>query len=110
MDDDLDEALKELTTRTGRSEADYVRAALRAYLPGRLAEDDHIDLREFAGIIDDDAPDDLASELDHYAYGSPKGHKRIVTIQVAGMGQGPVVRSWVRAARGLWPCLRAVSM
>lgn len=75
IDDELDEALKELATRSGRSEADHVREALRAYLPSQLA-DDEIDLRDFAGIIaDDDAPDDLATELDHYAYGTPKGHK-----------------------------------
>jgi hypothetical protein len=34
-------------------------------------------LRSFVGIIADDAaPDDLARELDHYAYGVARGHKR----------------------------------
>lgn len=76
IDEELHQALKELAAQSGRSEADHVREALRAYLPTQLT-DDEIDLRTFAGIIDDDeAPDDLAAELDHYAYGTPKGHKR----------------------------------
>ena len=37
-------------------------------------------LLAFVGVIeDDDAPSDLASELDHYAYGVAKGHKRSAT-------------------------------
>ena len=80
IDDDLDEALKRLASETGRSEADHVREALRSYLPDESAEprddDDDDPLLAFVGVIaDDNAPDDLARELDHYAYGVPKGHK-----------------------------------
>ena len=78
IDDDLDDALKRLAARTGRSEADHVREALRSYLPAEPEHDDEGDplLALVGAIEDDDAPDDLASELDHYAYGVPKGHKR----------------------------------
>jgi plasmid stability protein len=77
IDDGLDEALKRLAAETGRSEADHVREALRAYLPDEPPVPRGDDpLLAFVGVItDDDAPDDLARELDHYAYGVPKGHK-----------------------------------
>jgi predicted transcriptional regulator len=77
IDDDLDEALKRLAEETGRSEADHVREALRSYLPDRTstsAEDDPL-LAFVGAIADDDGPDDLARELDHYAYGVDRDHK-----------------------------------
>lgn len=77
IDDELDAALKQLADSTGRSEADHVREALRAYLPTVMPAPEGDDpLLAFIGVIaDDDGPDDLARELDHYAYGVPKGHK-----------------------------------
>ncbi|HET8620806.1 MAG TPA: CopG family transcriptional regulator [Acidimicrobiales bacterium] len=81
IDEELDDALKRVAAETGRSEADHVREALRLYLPAAvppIVGDDP--LLAFVGVIeDDDAPSDLASELDHYAYGVAKGHKRTAT-------------------------------
>lgn len=76
LDEELDEMLKDVAARTGRSESDHVRSALRSYLSQEVDADQGVDLADFAGVIDDDAPADLASELDHYAYGTPKGHKQ----------------------------------
>jgi hypothetical protein len=76
IDEDLDDALKRLSADTGRSEADHVREALRAYLPPARTDSGLDPLLALVGVIEDDeGPDDLARELDHYAYGVAKGHK-----------------------------------
>lgn len=55
----------------------YFRRALREYLSGKGADFSGNPLLELVGMVSDDsAPEDLAEELDHYAYGVPKGHKR----------------------------------
>lgn len=54
-----------------------MREALRAYLPAQRLGAEHDPLLALIGLVaDDKAPDDLAEELDHYAYGVPKAHKR----------------------------------
>lgn len=76
IDEELDRALKATATRTGRSEAEHVRAALRVYLEaegktaGREGDDPLLDL---IGLVDDaSGPDDVAAEHDHYLYGTAK--------------------------------------
>ena len=77
IDDDLDQMLKEIAEATGRSEADHVRQALRTYLADRESQSAKDPLAGLVGLVENDkAPPDLARELDHYAYGVPKGHKR----------------------------------
>ncbi|MGH7425330.1 MAG: ribbon-helix-helix protein, CopG family, partial [Candidatus Methylomirabilales bacterium] len=67
IDDDLDEALKALAAATGKSEASHVREALRGYLLAEHPKPEHDPLLALIGLVqDDDAPDDLAEELDHY--------------------------------------------
>lgn len=76
IDDELDRALKSRAARTGRSEADHVRTALRVYLnvgarPGEGQSDDP--LLDLIGLVDDDGgPDDVALQHDHYLYGAAK--------------------------------------
>jgi hypothetical protein len=76
IDDDLDEALKSMSVRTGRSEADHVRTALRLYFeqershPHLAGLDPLLDL---IGLVDDrGGPDDVALNHDHYLYSAPK--------------------------------------
>ncbi len=74
IDKELDEALKELASRSGRSEAAHVRAALRAYL-GRDAtapRDGDDPMLALIGLVDDEGPDDVAVHHDHYLYGVSK--------------------------------------
>jgi hypothetical protein len=75
IDDELDRRLKAIAARTGRSEADHVRAALRSYLavapaPTGADGDPLLDLIGLAG--DADTPNDVAVNHDHYLYGAPK--------------------------------------
>lgn len=74
IDEDLHRGLKALAARTGRSEADHVRAALREYLrEHRPAPVDRDPLLDLVGLVDDpEGPDDVAEEHDHYLYGAPK--------------------------------------
>lgn len=76
IDDELDRALKARAARTGRSEADHVRAALRDYLAdsARADDSDGVDpLLDLIGLVDDeDGPDDVAAQHDHYLYGAAK--------------------------------------
>lgn len=77
LDDDLDAALLNRALATGLPAAEHVRRALRGYLSGPEAEPSVDPLLALVGMVSDDsAPEDLAEELDHYAYGVPKGHKR----------------------------------
>lgn len=74
IDDDLNAGLKMLAARSGLSEAEHVRAALRAYLQHLPPVDDADDpLLELIGLVDDPGlPTDLAVNHDHYLYGAPK--------------------------------------
>ena len=72
LDAELDEALKVLAKRTGRPEAEHVRAALRAYVQARFAPEDD-PLLGFIGLVNDPSgPDDVAENHDYYLYGAPK--------------------------------------
>jgi plasmid stability protein len=72
IDEDLDQALKALAARTGRSEAAHLRDALRAYLSS-LAPLPGAGLEALVGLVDDPhGPDDVAEEHDHYLYGAPR--------------------------------------
>jgi hypothetical protein len=72
LDEDLNEGLRRLAQRTGRSEADHVRAAVRAYLEPEAetaAADDP--LLGLVGLVADaDGPSDVAARHDDYLYGS----------------------------------------
>ena len=74
IDEDLNQGLRALAARTGLSEAEHVRAALREYLqhaPPVAAGDDP--LLELIGMVDDPSlPTDLAVNHDHYLYGAPR--------------------------------------
>lgn len=75
IDEDLERALKALAARTGRSEADHVRAALRAYVDTAVttATEGADPLLELMGLVADPAgPADVARQHDHYLYGAPK--------------------------------------
>ncbi len=76
IDDDLEHELKALAERTGQSEAEHVRRALRAYLEDRTDRRTGLDpLLGLIGLADDaDEPTDVALEHDHYLYGVPKKH------------------------------------
>lgn len=72
IDDDLNEGLRLLAARTGRSEAEHVRAALRAYLDLDLVDRSGAPnpLLDLVGIVDDpEGPDDVARRHDDYLYG-----------------------------------------
>lgn len=78
IDDELNDGLQLLAARTGRSEAEHVRAALRAYLDRdrttRTAGADP--LLELVGLVDDsEGPDDVAAHHDSYLYGVPHGER-----------------------------------
>lgn len=76
IDDDLNEGLRHLAARTGRSEADHVREALRQYLqPTRRYEntDDSDALLELVGLAGDVVgPADGALRHDDYLYGADR--------------------------------------
>lgn len=72
IDDDLNDGLRMLAARTGLSEAEHVRAALREYLgqEGRSAPPGPNPLLELIGLVDDpDGPTDVALRHDDYLYG-----------------------------------------
>lgn len=76
LDEEVDDALRVRSAETGLSEAEHVRRALRRYLFDPADAQIPNPLTALIGLVpDDDAPADLAEELDHYAYGVPKGHK-----------------------------------
>jgi len=75
IDEELDRALKLLAARTGRSEAEHVRSALRAYVH------DEVDASPDAGdpllgliglVTESEGADDVAVNHDHYLYGAPR--------------------------------------
>lgn len=72
IDDELNQGLRALAARTGQSEAEHVRAALRDYLrhaPAADAEEGD-PLLELIGLVDDlDGPTDVAENHDDYLYG-----------------------------------------
>jgi plasmid stability protein len=73
IDDDLDQALRALAARTGRSEAAHLRDALRAYLSAVAPPREAGGLEAMVGLVDDpDGPADVAEEHDHYLYGAPR--------------------------------------
>ncbi len=72
LDEDLNDGLRLLAARTGRSEAEHVRAALRAYLQAgfQVEVDEHDPLLELVGLVPDaDGPVDVAARHDDYLYG-----------------------------------------
>jgi len=72
LDDDTDRALKRMAARTGRSEASHVREALRRYL-GEASPATGDPLEGLIGLVEDeDGPDDVAVNHDHYLYGAPR--------------------------------------
>lgn len=76
IDEELERGLKAVAARTGEAEAVHVRAALREYLRGHEPIASREDpLSSLIGIVDDEnLPDDVAEQHDHYLYGAPKGH------------------------------------
>jgi hypothetical protein len=75
IDEDLNEGLRMLAARTGMSEAEHVRAALRAYLELDRAGSDRgpNPLLDLVGLVDDAAgPDDVAERHDDYLYGEDR--------------------------------------
>lgn len=77
LDDDLNDGLRLLAARTGRPEAEHVRAALREYLRATAPVEvgDHDPLLDLVGLVSDaDGPDDVAARHDDYLYGSA-GHR-----------------------------------
>jgi hypothetical protein len=77
IDGALDGALKLLAARTGLSEAEHVRTALRRYLADQaLQHSDDDPLLELVGMVDDpNGPDDAAANHDHYLYGASPGRR-----------------------------------
>lgn len=76
IDEGLERGLKALAARTGRSEAEHVRAALRSYIDGQqlaTPSSGHDPLLDLIGLVGNpDGPDDVAVNHDHYLYGAPK--------------------------------------
>lgn len=69
IDDDLNEGLRLLAARSGKSEAEHVREALRAYLDRVEPGSGPNPLLELIGLVDDqDGPDDVAVRHDTYLY------------------------------------------
>ena len=73
IDADLNDGLRVLAARTGRSEAEHVRIAVREYLE-RIrggSADARDPLLEMIGLIPDvHGPRDVAAEHDRYLYGT----------------------------------------
>lgn len=74
LDDEAERGLKRLAARTGHSEAAHVRAALHEYLDRHAPVASENDpLAGLVGLVDDeDGPDDVAAQHDHYLYGAPR--------------------------------------
>lgn len=71
IDEELNDGLRVLAARTGRSEADHVRAALREYLRAARGEPAEDPLLSMIGLVDDpDGPTDVAANHDDYLYGA----------------------------------------
>jgi plasmid stability protein len=72
IDEELEAELKALAGKSGRSEAEHIREALRRYLasrPGRKGPDP---LLQLVGLVDfEDGPDDVAENHDRYLYDNP---------------------------------------
>lgn len=70
IDDDLNRSLRRLAARSGRSEAEHVREALRVYLDGERVTTSVDPLDRLVGLVDDPhGPHDVADEHDRYLYG-----------------------------------------
>jgi hypothetical protein len=71
IDDALNEGLRMLSARTGMSEAEHVRAALREYLRQDRGQPEETNpLLDLIGLVPHtDGPDDVAEHHDHYLYG-----------------------------------------
>lgn len=72
LNDDLNDGLRLLAARTGRPEAEHVRAALREYLrtAGPAEAGEHDPLLDLVGLVpDQDGPTDVAARHDEYLYG-----------------------------------------
>jgi hypothetical protein len=72
LDDASERALKRLAARTGRSEAFHIREALQRYLASSGDPGDDPLERLIGLVADENGPDDVAEEHDHYLYGAPK--------------------------------------
>lgn len=72
LDEASDRALKRLAARTGRSEASLIREALHRYLAVGGGDGDDPLERLIGLVADENGPDDVAEEHDHYLYGAPK--------------------------------------
>ena len=73
IDDDQEQQLKALAQQTGRSEADHVRQALKAYLSRAMPKPVRDPWLSLLGLVEDaDGPTDVAVEHDHYLYGAPR--------------------------------------
>lgn len=70
IDEDLAERLQRAAARTGRAEAEHVRAALRSYLGELATSGDEDPLLAMIRLSDEDTgPADAAEEHDRYLYG-----------------------------------------
>jgi hypothetical protein len=73
IDEELNDGLRVLAGRTGKSEAEHVRTALREYLERERGDAQDDPLLGLIGLVDaEDGPDDVAEHHDHYLYGVPK--------------------------------------
>ena len=75
IDDDLNVELGLLAARTGKAEAEHVRAALRDYLRKGFGQDTKgpDPLLQLVGMVDDvPGPDDVAEHHDAYLYGDER--------------------------------------
>lgn len=71
VDEDIEVGLKRLAARTGRPEAEHIRAALREYLAEQMPEPDVDPLEELIGLVEEpDGPEDVAEHHDRYLYES----------------------------------------
>jgi hypothetical protein len=79
IDESLNDGLRHIAERTGRSEAEHVREALRQYLGS--ADDDGGDgsdaILELIGLVDDPhGPRDMSIRHDDYLYGGSATSER----------------------------------
>lgn len=71
--EELNEELKRLAARTGKPEAEHVRAALLRYLDDGEPIDGGSPLDRLVGLVENQqGPTDVAVNHDHYLYGAPK--------------------------------------
>jgi hypothetical protein len=69
LDEDLDRALKRLSASTGKSEAQHVRDALRAYVDVHAPGSESDPLERLIGLLGDaEGADDVAAQHDRYLY------------------------------------------